>query len=581
MIADMVIFTAFPALTLAALSLATTSCYQPSALLLLQDGADAFAKNRSSLTPLLLAVSQGHLLCAQLLQRHVAAATACKPIDSRQLVDLTSPAPVGTRSLDTSLASSSQDDGKMIDCISDQRAESECQVSTNAGETAHSPNSNGVKGSHQSRSLEPSKASTVEAVATRMRLFFEAQDSRGSTALHYASRSGHAECLSWLLRQPELEAILNKRNDAGRTPLREAHLSGSAQCISLLDDRLLTLQRDADAAASSLLIHDTPTISKPSNAASNRRKGKGSVSAKAQPSPKAMPLSASEHASQDDTPDLPVSPESEPSDLPDPLKSIAVAAALRATAAGGSNQVDGANDSSDSTTSDWTVVSRKGKAEPAKLGSATSFGEQTPLSQGSLRAKARQKPPKTSGTRIAAADSSSPSTRSSTGAGNHSEMSTKAVENAEKCSSQREQPASVWGASRARAADRHAASQSSAVVIKSHPGGKVTPCDASTNNSDPASLGPGSDCSNKLSSGSRDNSSNSGDEAASPRSPSPTLGPPPSSDWLQEAQRAMAQECPIAVDLEVQPWHVLGVGLETLSMSQLDAVEVSVSVRPR
>jgi hypothetical protein len=45
--------------------------------------------------------------------------------------------------------------------------------------------------------------------------------------------------------------------------------------------------------------------------------------------------------------------------------------------------------------------------------------------------------------------------------------------------------------------------------------------------------------------------------------------------WQDEAAAAIAAMLPAACDLDVQPSHVCGVGLEGLSMAQLEALEVS------
>lgn len=48
----------------------------------------------------------------------------------------------------------------------------------------------------------------------------------------------------------------------------------------------------------------------------------------------------------------------------------------------------------------------------------------------------------------------------------------------------------------------------------------------------------------------------------------------PLPEWIEEAYACIADTCPAAAALDVQPQHVLGIGLNTLSACQLEALEV-------
>jgi hypothetical protein len=115
--------------------------------------------------------------------------------------------------------------------------------------------------------------------------------------------------------------------------------------------------------------------------------------------------------------------------------------------------------------------------------------------------------------------------------------------------------------------------ESSTEQTAAGPVAAVQASSSSANSGDTASRGRG----DNESDGSTLAAAASQENVAIPRSlslQSPVAeSPPPTARWLDAAALVIAEACPSAADLDVLPQHVLGLGLDDLSASQLEALE--------
>jgi ankyrin repeat protein len=66
-------------------------------------------------------------------------------------------------------------------------------------------------------------------------LYIALLDNMGQTALHAAVESGNHEAVSFFLRRPEFEVLINKQDKEGNTPMHLAAIKGYDHVVHLLE----------------------------------------------------------------------------------------------------------------------------------------------------------------------------------------------------------------------------------------------------------------------------------------------------------------------------------------------------------
>lgn len=103
------------------------------------------------------------------------------------------------------------------------------------------------------RAVESGRLADVQEAVSKIENFGEnvvhVQDFAGSSALHVAARSGHADIVRWLAQKPGYATVLN---DVGEQPIHIACKVGKVQCVDVL------LSQDANLGCAISAEGDTP-----------------------------------------------------------------------------------------------------------------------------------------------------------------------------------------------------------------------------------------------------------------------------------------------------------------------------------
>jgi ankyrin repeat protein len=65
---------------------------------------------------------------------------------------------------------------------------------------------------------------------------YELLDNKGQTALHAAAESGKYEAVSFFLRRPEFEGLINEQDKEGNTPMHLAAIKRHDKVVYLLEE---------------------------------------------------------------------------------------------------------------------------------------------------------------------------------------------------------------------------------------------------------------------------------------------------------------------------------------------------------